>query len=72
MVLRASDPHDIRASQLVKAANEFQKIDWNLYDIRLTRLQLALAGKDTEKRKLLEKRLERLQKARAKTVWLKK
>jgi hypothetical protein len=60
------------ASQLVKAANEFSKIDWNLYDIRLTKLELALAGKDDAKRQRLEKRLERLQKVRAKTIWLKK
>jgi hypothetical protein len=59
-------------SQLVKAADEFQKVDWNLYDIRLTRLQLALAGKDDAKKEILTKRLERLYKQRAKTVWIKK
>jgi len=59
-------------SQLVKAADEFQKVDWNLYDIRLTRLQLALAGKDDAKKQILTKRLERLYRQRAKTVWIKK
>jgi len=58
--------------QLAKAAGEFQKIDWNLYDIRLTQFQLALAGKNTAKARILRRRLDRLYRERAKTVWIKK
>jgi len=59
--------------QLRKAVAEIDHVDWNLYDIKLAKFQLAIAkGKsDGEQQKRLEKRLEKLLRQRAKTVWLK-
>jgi len=61
--------------QLAIVAKELQKIDWNLYDIRLTQLKLALAGNNQATRRtvrILRRRLDRLYRERAKTVWIKK
>ncbi len=60
--------------QLSKAAKAFFDIDWNLYNLHLTRYRLALAKKNQDKalEKRLEKRLERLLKERARSIWLKK